>query len=69
MLTFLMFLVDPGIMNQSEVECMLKSCYAAGRLNDVVLGLKPAWKTLVEGRGWENLLNEGSISTPNGLVE
>lgn len=53
MLSLLMFSVDPGIMKQSEVECMFKSRYAVGRLDDVVLVLKPAWKTLVEDRGWE----------------
>ncbi|XP_071678537.1 uncharacterized protein [Lolium perenne] len=50
-------------------ECLLKSRFAAGRLRDVVLGMAKERKDHIRLRGWGNLLEVGSFSAPEGLLE
>ncbi|KAM0826924.1 hypothetical protein ACQ4PT_068529 [Festuca glaucescens] len=50
-------------------ECLLKSRFAAGRLNDVVLGMAKDRKDHIRLQGWVNLLQIGSFSAPEGLLE
>ena len=56
-------------MKEDEPQCMLKSRYAAGRLHDLVIGMDEKWKELICNRGWANLLNVGSFSAPESLLE
>jgi hypothetical protein len=50
-------------------ECLLKSRCGAGRLKDLVLGMPQHRKDLIHRRGWGNLLEVGSLSAPEGLLE
>jgi hypothetical protein len=50
-------------------ECLLKSHCGAGRLKDLVLGMPKNRKDLIHRRGWGNLLEVGSLSAPEGLLE
>lgn len=54
---------------KSTDECLLKSRFAAGRLHDVVLGMPEKRKKYIRQRGWGNLLEVGSFSAPEGLLE
>uniref|UniRef100_A0ACD5UBS7 Uncharacterized protein n=1 Tax=Avena sativa TaxID=4498 RepID=A0ACD5UBS7_AVESA len=50
-------------------ECLLKTRFSVGRLNDLVLGMPKERKDHIRQRGWGNLLEVGSFSAPEGLLE